>query len=148
MEPRNYTVLYDNGTIEHITNHTNSEIQASHNSQANVGFLYGAFVLVVAITILVINALIMVVYVRFDFLRTQRNYFIINLACADTLTAVAVGATVFLRAFIHEYHKTKIACGIYVFVAYVSLGASMLTIGLATLDRYIAIVHSVSATAS
>ncbi|XP_014673739.1 PREDICTED: kappa-type opioid receptor-like [Priapulus caudatus] len=141
MEPRNYTVLDDNGTIDHITNHTNSEIQASHNSQANVGFLYSAFVIVVAITILVLNALIMVVYVRFDFLRTQRNYFIINLACADTLFAVAAGATVSLRAFVHEYHATKIACGIFVFVAFVTIGASMLTIGLATLDRYIAIVH-------
>ncbi|XP_014673742.1 PREDICTED: delta-type opioid receptor-like, partial [Priapulus caudatus] len=108
---------------------------------ANVGFLYGAIGLVVAITILVLNALIIVVYVRFDFLRTQRNYFIINLACADTLTAVAAGATVFLKAFVHEYHATQLACGIFVFVVYVSNGASILTIGLATLDRYIAIVH-------
>ncbi|XP_014674008.1 PREDICTED: melanocortin receptor 3-like [Priapulus caudatus] len=139
MEPRNYTILDDNGTIEHITNHTNGELQDSHNPQAKVGVLYATFILVVAITAIVLNALIINVYIRFDFLQTQRNYFIINLACTDTLVAVAGGAGIFSRAFVPEFNQ--LFCGIFVFVAGSSVPASILTIGLATLDRYIAIVH-------
>ena len=97
--------------------------------------------LILAVIATVSNSMALYVFYKTSRLRTLSNTFLISLCITDLLTGVMVQPFFVLR-HLHELNPIYDSCTIrliYVFFASLCAGASLLTLGLVTIDRYVAI---------
>ena len=97
--------------------------------------------LILAVIATVSNSVALYVFYKTSRLRTLSNTFLISLCLTDLLTGIIVQPFFVLR-HLHELNPKYDSCTIrliYVFFASLCAGASLLTLGLVTIDRYVAI---------
>ena len=97
---------------------------------------------ILAVTATVSNSLALYVFYRITRLRTLANMLLMSLCVTDLLTGVIVQPFFVIRR-LHELNPQNNICTIrliYIFFASLCAGASLLTLGLVTIDRCTAIV--------
>ena len=92
------------------------------------------------------NAFVIFVVYRHPKLKTTFNMFIVNMAAADILDAVT--AVPYSIAYLHQGGKwfpgrfALFLCKLVPYLAFLSIGASVLTLTVISFDRYLAIIYT------
>ncbi|XP_072139138.1 C-C chemokine receptor type 3-like [Mobula birostris] len=92
------------------------------------------------------NGLVLVILVKYEYLKTITNIFILNLAISDLLSAVSLPfwAVHHIMGWIFGNVMCKIMSGVFNIGFY----SGIMFLTLMTIDRYLAVVHAVSAVRS
>lgn len=92
------------------------------------------------------NGLVLVILVKYEYLKSITNIFILNLAISDLLSAISLPfwAVHHSQGWIFGNVMCKIMSGIF----YVGFYSGIMFLTLMTIDRYLAVVHAVTAVRS
>ncbi|XP_069771376.1 C-C chemokine receptor type 3-like [Narcine bancroftii] len=92
------------------------------------------------------NGLVLVILVKYEYLKTITNIFILNLAISDLLSAISLPfwAVHHSKGWIFGDVMCKIMSGTF----YVGFYSGIMFLTLMTIDRYLAVVHAVTAVRS
>ncbi|XP_067856120.1 C-C chemokine receptor type 3-like [Heptranchias perlo] len=108
--------------------------------------LMPAFYALVLVFSLIGNGLVLLILVKYEYLKTITNIFILNLAISDLLSAISLPFWAIHHSvgWIFGYEMCKIMSGIF----YIGFYSGIMFLTLMTVDRYLAVVHAVSAARS
>ncbi|GCC17473.1 C-C chemokine receptor type 3-like [Chiloscyllium punctatum] len=108
--------------------------------------LMPSFYLIVLMLSLIGNGLVLLVLVKYEYLKSITNIFILNLAISDLLSAICLPFWVVhhLKGWIFGVGMCKIMSGVF----YIGFYSGIMFLTLMTIDRYLAVVHAVSAARS
>ncbi|XP_015365680.1 PREDICTED: orexin receptor type 2-like [Diuraphis noxia] len=125
---------------ELIAEFSSSQMKFTETRSIMLIGLYVPLFLVAAIA----NSVVIVVVIKYHYMRSVTNYFLVNLSIADLLVTficmpMAVGQSV---TGLWLYGETM--CKLTSYLQGVSVGASVFTIAAMSIDRYLAIEHSMS----
>ncbi|XP_048379520.1 C-C chemokine receptor type 3-like [Stegostoma tigrinum] len=108
--------------------------------------LMPSFYMIVLILSLIGNGLVLLVLVKYEYLKSITNIFILNLAISDLLSAICLPFWVVhhLKGWIFGVVMCKLMSGMF----YIGFYSGIMFLTLMTIDRYLAVVHAVSAARS
>lgn len=89
----------------------------------------------------VANILVIIVVVRYHYMRSVTNYFLVNLSVADLLVTLICMPAAISQAVIKLWLYGEFMCRVTFYLQGVSVGASVFTIMVMSIDRYMAIRH-------
>ncbi|XP_078085352.1 C-C chemokine receptor type 4-like [Mustelus asterias] len=108
--------------------------------------LMPSFYMVVLMLSVIGNGLVLLVLVKYEYLKSITNIFILNLAISDLLSAICLPfwAIHHLKGWIFGVAMCKLMSGMF----YIGFYSGIMFLTLMTIDRYLAVVHAVSAARS
>ncbi|XP_078395637.1 C-C chemokine receptor type 3-like [Cetorhinus maximus] len=108
--------------------------------------LMPSFYAIVLMLSLIGNGLVLLVLVKYEYLRSITNIFILNLAISDLLSTICLPfwAIHHLHGWIFGVAMCKLMSGLF----YIGFYSGIMFLTLMTIDRYLAVVHAVSAARS
>ncbi|XP_048471729.1 C-C chemokine receptor type 3-like [Rhincodon typus] len=108
--------------------------------------LMPSFYMIVLMLSIVGNGLVLLVLVKYEYLKSITNIFILNLAISDLLSAICLPFWVVhhLKGWIFGVVMCKLTSGMF----YIGFYSGIMFLTLMTIDRYLAVVHAVSAARS
>uniref|UniRef100_UPI00398F2C15 C-C chemokine receptor type 4-like n=1 Tax=Pristiophorus japonicus TaxID=55135 RepID=UPI00398F2C15 len=101
---------------------------------------------IVLVLSLIGNGLVLLILVKYEYLKTITNIFILNLAISDLLSAICLPFWAIQHSigWIFGNAMCKLMSGIF----YIGFYSGIMFLTLMTIDRYLAVVHAVSAARS
>lgn len=137
----NLTCMYD--TMEHDPRGPKDPSYYSLKYQI-VGTVFQGIVLIVGI---LGNIMVVIVVTRTRSMHTPTNCYLVSLSIADFMTLIASVPNEILAYYLlgDEWIWGRIGCAIFIFLQYLGINVSSLSITAFTIERYIAICHPMKA---
>lgn len=136
---------------DQVTDYNVTELVLHHTEDLRPTLHYQivAFVLFTSLFIVGIvgNSLVIFVVSRCAKMKTLTNYYLVSLAVADILVLIGGTLTAIpeLFAYTEQWLYGPVLCAIFVFMQYLGINASALSITAFTIERYIGICHPMKA---
>ena len=109
-----------------------------------VGFSLSCFIFIIGLTG---NVMVVMVVSRTKSMRTPTNCYLVSLAVADVILLVSAVLPSMVEYFliVEQFLFGRVGCSLMVFLQYLGLNVSSLSITAFTIERYIAICHPLKA---
>lgn len=90
---------------------------------------------------LIANILVIVIVIKYQYMRVPTNYFLVNLAVADLLVTLICMPNAIWNAYSWVWPFGEVTCKLFKYLQCVSVAASIFTITAMSLDRYLNITQ-------
>ncbi|XP_071477041.1 orexin receptor type 2-like [Diadema antillarum] len=131
----NHTIVYDDDYIYDMFLRARRRVYPEFHE-----YFLIAFYVAILILALLGNTMVCVAILKNDHMRTVTNYYILNLAVTDILIAICLPTTI-TTDITDTWFFGKIACHFIPYFQVVLLCASIYTLMMIAVDRYLAICH-------
>ena len=157
LEIRMIMTLYDNvSEINFYCNNSNANVDMSESVNTTMGVpgpelqyteLYRICAVIINVFIFITgmigNVLVIAVVIRTRSMHTPTNCYLLSLAIADCLVLISATLPAITETFfqINEWPFGRVMCSILIFLQYLGVDTSAMSITAFTIERYIAICH-------
>lgn len=146
-----YSSLQLRTNYSRIENLTTDSHPHDHNDSLRLGlpYLITCFIIFTALFLVGFfgNALVIYVVFKSNKMRTLTNFYLVSLACADCLVLAGGTLPAIPELFVYkeQWIYGRVMCSVFVFLQYLGINASALSITAFTIERYIGICHPMKA---